>query len=473
MVPSGSTRDRDSRHRRTFRFALSLRALCSAALCLMLSGLLGSCVPRNRTTTTGGADAPDRRYDASVVWAWIHGSETMSTPPIIRVKSPDGTGSAGGFGSNSLTINCDIVADAQPSLALVLIHCDRDWKPTQSVFIQEQNRLTASDFVVEYAPIGVQNYDYSASITFPSTSNTIDIRHSGNYLARVVDLFDQKKVLAELRFFAVESSAGVSVRSYSDFFTSAWTEKVQDGLKVRVEVVPGFQLFSTQVTGVTLYEQGKWLKPMVADDDSKRRSVERGEYRATWSPFYGGKIVAEFWNLPAGNEYRLLDLSDLVDYPSIGGVQTTRLSDQPRFGSFSEQDNNGLLEFPYVPPQDDDLVYFEFRLDLDGEEVYDDMAVVGAFNDWIPTWEWRLVYNPETGLYTARGWLKRALHQYEYVSGRWNVDNGRLEQAEGTLIEGNNVYTSKTFYALAYYRDQTALSYDRIIGVGSTLTGGR
>ncbi len=440
--------------------------------CILATVMLAGCTTRSLSTADGSVEKDDR-YKAEVVWAWIHGSENMSSPPFLRTADPSGGSNVAGFGSPALTINCDLVADAPPTLGLILVHCDRNWKPTQSVFIQDRSRLRSTDFIVETAPIGVWNYDYSASITFPSETNTIEVQYSGNYIAQVVNYFDNQTVLAELRFFAVESTAGVRLEMISDFFESAWTEKVQEGLRARVDITPGPTSFSTQFKGVHLYEQGKWLYPMLANDNSKLRTPPRGSYRATWSPFYGGKVIAEFFNIPSGNEHRILDLTDVIDYPSDAGVITTRLSDQPRYSSYSEQDNNGLVLFPYVSPEDNDLVYFEFRLDLDGEEIYDDMAVVGSFNNWTPSYDWRLVYNSITGQYAARGWIKRARHEYEYVNGKWNVDSGILEQAEASLLEGNNVYTSKTWYALAYYSDQTALSYDRIVGVGTDISGGR
>ena len=101
------------------------------------------------------------------------------------------------------------------------------------------------------------------------------------------------------------------------------------------------------------------------------------------------------------------------------------------------------------------------------------MAVVGTFNNWTPTWDWRLVYDPDSRRYLARGWISRAVHEYEYVSGKWNVDTGLLERAEGTLLEGNSVYASQTWYALAYYQDQAAGTYDRIVGIGTDVSGGR
>ncbi len=415
----------------------------------------------------------DSEQIVTVRWAWIHGQESRSAPPFLQVTSLGTTTSSSGFGSPALTIELDLLADLPPTLALILVHCDRNWNPTRSIFIQDRSRLRATDFIVDPAPFTARNYDYSARITFPSSSNSVEIQRSGNYIARVVDYFYEDRVIAELRFFAVESTAGVGLQMESDFFESAWTEKAQEGLRAHVEVTPGLELFSPNFKAVHLIEQGKWDKPLVADEGSARKVPRKGDYRATWSPWYGSKILAEFHNIPSGNEHRLLDLTDLVEFPAFDGPVSTRLNDEPRFTSFKERDNNGLPRFEYVQSTEDDYVYFEFTLDIEGEKVYDDMAVVGTFNNWTPMWDWRLVFDPDSRRYLARGWLKRAVHEYEYVSGKWNVDEGILESPESTLIEGNSVYASQVWYALAYYRDQTSLSYDRIVGVGVDVSGGR
>lgn len=465
MGRSGSTRDRDDRS--SVRFGgllpLILLSLCATALA-------GCVIPQAGGAAGGGTGSPAIGVVARR--GFIHGAESSSAPPFLRVASPGTSETPKGFGSAQLTLEIDLLADAPPTLTLVLIHCDKDWVPTRNTFIQDRSRLRSTDFEIFFAPIGVRNYDYNAIITFPSESNPIEIEHSGNYIARVVDAFDETKVIGEYRFFAVESAAGVRVEMISDFFESAWTTKSQEGIRARVEVDPGITLFGSQFNAIHLIESGKWSQPRISEE-RMRLTEERGDYRATWSSWFGGKILAEFANLPSGNEHRVLDLTDIMTFPSTDEAITTRLSDQPRYANYSERDYDGIARFDFVPPEYNDYVYFEFRLDIEGEKVYDDMAVVGTFNDWTPTWEWRLVFEPVSRRYVARGWIKRGVHEYEYVSGRWDVDSGRLQMPEATLLEGNNVYADQTWYAIAYYRDQSALSYDRIVGVGVDVSGGR
>jgi hypothetical protein len=281
-----------------------------------------------------------------------------------------------------------------------------------------------------------------------------------------VDYYDNDKVLAEARFIAVEPKSDVTIDVYQDFYQSAQTDVIQHGLKVRVESEMPVDLFSTQISGIHLYRNAEWWKPMIATQDNARQNYSDGEVWTDWSGYLGTRSVAEFRNLPSGNEHRLLDLSDISLYPATGGILTTPLSDLPRSG-FPGYDNNGKPISRFVPLRDAEYVYFEFRLDLKGTEVKQDLAVVGTFNNWKPTREWRMLYDEQSGFYIARGWIRRAHHEYQYVSGTWDEDAGILRGADATLLEGNATMATSIFYAFVYYREPSAGGYDRVIGAGT------
>jgi hypothetical protein len=370
------------------------------------------------------------------------------------------------IGSQALTMSFDMESPTLPNVTLILVHCDRDWRPTENIFVQDIMHLRTSDFTIERAPIGVHGYDFSLSITFPRVDGVLKIEYSGNYRARVVDYYDNTKVYTEARFIAVEPKSDVDVGVYQDFYESTQTDVVQHGLRVRAEAVTPNDLFSTQIKAIQLYRSGEWLEPMTASQDNARRNFGPGQVWTDWSGYIGTRTVAEFRNLPSGNEHRLLDLTDISLFPATGGILTTPLSDLPRSG-FSAYDNNGMAISRFVPLRDAEYVYFEFRLELKGTEVKQDLAVVGTFNDWKPTREWRMYYDQQTGFYIARGWVKRALHEYQYVAGTWDEDAGILRDADATLLEGNSSMSTQRFLAFVYYRESTAGGYDRVIGAGS------
>lgn len=442
---------------------------------LLIASMIAGCVPPGTSRSSGSRSDSTRggtSDDLIVRGSRLLSVDRQAVAPILRVAGPGIDAEPTGMGVDAFTLEVDFIADAPPTLALELVHCDRNWQPTRSVFVQDRAKLRTSDVAIFFPPFGAVGYDFTATVTFPGETNRIEVERSGNYMARLVDAFDNR-VVAEVPFFAVESTAGISLELISDFFESAWTEKAQEGLRARVEVTPPIDLFSFGFEEIHLIESGKWRQPIVASDDESRKQRERGEPRVLFNAGLANTIVAEFLNLPSGNEHRVLDLTDVTLYPPGEAVVSTRLSDEPRRAGFGLRDNDGMARYEFVPPEDRDYVYFEFRLDIEGERVFDDMAVVGTFNNWKPTYEWRLDFDEGSRRYVARGWINRAIHEYEYVSGSWDVDSGILRKAEATLLEGNSVYASMRYYALSYYRDQSASGYDRIVGVASNVSGGR
>ncbi|MEO6047530.1 MAG: type IX secretion system plug protein domain-containing protein [Candidatus Kapaibacterium sp.] len=448
------------RARSSWRISLPAALLLGLLIC-------GCVVPRSGARAFAGGDSL-RANITKLLDVRIHGAGDASTPPILRVIDP-AKPSNGGMGASALTLEFEIQSGSPPNLTLQLIHCDHNWVPTENVFVQDPVRLSSSDFTIERSPIGVTHYDYLARITFPESNGRIVIEHSGNYLARVLDYYDRSKVLGQARFFAVESKASVGMDIASDFYESAQTTVLQHGLKIRVEAEPDYDLFSGQVEAIHLYRQGEWYSPLAADR-MQEGSRAHGEPWITFYPSFGSKAIAQYANVPSGNEHRLLDLSDLIYYPSTGNIVTTPLSDLPR-REFNQFDNGGVALDRLIPTSDADYVYFQFRLDLKGTAANEDIFVVGTFNNWIPSSEWRMNYDKATGFYTASGLLRRAVQEYQYVSGQWDEETGTLRHADPTLLEGNLSTASQSFFAFVYYKDISGGGFDRIVGAGVNTFG--
>jgi len=436
---------------------------------LLLAFLHSSCVAVYRGTPASRGES-SRMDVAKVMNLRIHGLDNESSPPILRIAERGKPLS--GIGNDALTIDFEIQSEVPPNISLLLVHCDRHWVPTNNIFLQDPIRLKTSEFTIERSPIGVTHYDYTGSITFPQAGGRIAVEFSGNYLARIVDYYDNSKVLAEGRFFVVEPKSKVTVDLFSDFYESEQTDVLQHGLKIRVEAEPNYDVFGGQINGIELYPSWQWFDPLIADAETDMGKRGRGDPWIRWYSSFGGKSVAEYSNIPSGNEHRLLDLTDLIYYPTTGGIVTTPLSDLPR-REFLEFDNNGVSITRLVPFSDADYVNFEFRLDLKGGIAKEDIFVVGSFNNWRPSPEWRMSHDPNSGFYTVRGLLRRALHEYQYVAGEWDEEAGVLRKPDATLIEGNLTATSLPYYAFIYYRETTSGGYDRIVGAGVDISGHR
>ena len=453
MVRSGSTRVHSRRAR------LNLAAV--AAL-LLGAVVFEGCSAMRASSGTRADSARDAVARPVVRWLRVYGTGNEANAPLLRLGSSSERQTVG---STSLTLEMDLLSEHYPNLELRLIHCDRNWEPTENIFVQDFMRLRSHDFDIRPAAAGTRHYNYSASITFPQAAGMLRIQHSGNYIARILDTYEDELVVAETRFFVAEARADVELHTYSDFFDSPMTSAIQKGMRIRVEARPDVDLFTSQINAISLYRWGAWLRPIIASGDKLFDEQPEVGVRSRWESFLGGMGVAEFYNIPSGNEHRLLDLTDIALFPSLGSVLTLPLSDLPRQG-FDEFDNNGVAETRFVSMRDEDYVYFEFRLDLSGRAAKEDIFVVGTFNDWMPRPEWQMQYDPDSRMYICRGLLRRARHEYHYVAGSWDADRQVLRNEDASLIEGNTSQSTHPYLGLVYYRDLGSGGYDRIIGTG-------
>jgi len=448
---------------------LLISVACSLSLCML------SCSTIDKTQKVKSeSQTADKALENDILVRGIriYGFGEPTSPPVMFVSQTITTANNDYSTGRAITISCDISSTNLPNLALKLIHCDRNWKPTNNAFIQDEARLQTSDFKIELAPIGIKRYDYTAEISFPSRTSLIKIEHSGNYIARITDYYNREKILAECRFFVVEDKAKLNMFSQSTFFESGQTNRVQHGLAITAEVLPDYSIFGNYIKSVVLYESGKWLLPTVADEYA--REFEAGKIFTRWNAIFSSRILAEFANIPAGNEHRLLDLTDINLFPDFGSMPTsTPLSDLPRSGNTVYADNNGNFISRPLRTNEEDYLPFEFKLDLRGGVVMQDICVVGTFNNWIPDEKSRMFYDDKTGFYKSVNLLKRGIHEYEYVAGKWDYDKNILTNYEATLLEGNSRNTTKLFYGFAYYQDPSLGGFDRIIAYSSHYTGSR
>ncbi|HVZ39600.1 MAG TPA: hypothetical protein VHI13_10010 [Candidatus Kapabacteria bacterium] len=444
-----------------------LRGSMFVAALITLALLQASCFPPQNITPERRRADSIRASILRVTDIRIHGASGVASPPILRLPVDNRPGT--GIGDDALTLEFEMQCDGIPNVTLELIHCDQNWVPTENVFVQDPTVLRGNDFTVARAPVGVTHYDYMLSTTFPRPGYRPQVQYAGNYIARIVDYYNLHHVLAECRFFAVETRASMGMQIYSDFYESAQTKVLQNGWKIRVDAVPENTLFGGTILGTHLYQSGQWYAPLIADQEHQSEGEEKGAPWVTWSPTILGKTTAVFGNIAGGNEHRLLDLTDVGQYPTTGNVLTTALSDIPRM-RFVEYDNNGIPPDRLVALSDADYVEFQFRLDLQGKRTSSDIFVVGTFNNWIPSPEWQLQYDRITGFYMVRGLLRRALHEYQYVAGKWDADHNVLREADATLLEGNPRDASQAYYAFLYYHDNTAGGFDKIVGVAYGLS---
>jgi hypothetical protein len=374
--------------------------------------------------------------------------------------------------STSITIEFDLDERQPADFRMRVYHCDRNWRKTGTSFVNNESWNTIrGSLPYRSAPNGVQHYRFQYRVTLPGLHGLERFPFSGNH---IVEVWDEEEVelLAQGRFFVVERSiqpvvrvanrqAPEDVHPLNNVHSVEVQFTVPEVILVRREGTFGRRnegepeeqqaLVPSLVTSVDVYKNREVLRPY---------RIEAG-VRApnTFVEGYGTRRLRfRVESIRPGNEYRRLDLRNPAHYPSGVDVRNREGADVSRMFLLGNRDDNGFSTLVEGTVTSDYLrVHFEF---LPQEYAGDSVFVVGDFNGWVPRSPMR--YDPSVRRYLWSTWLRRGIHEYQYV----------LNGSDWTALEGNDWRTTNVYSGFIYYRDQRYGGFDRIIGFGQRTSSG-
>ena len=333
-----------------------------------------------------------------------------------------------------------------------VVRYDENWKPS---------RLSESEYVSGFASDVIENTASSSgtiqsythySLELPNESTKILL--SGNYMLQVLN--DEDEVIFSKPFvlYKKEINVGVQVK---------WANSVR--MKDHWQNVD----FSLYKSGYTIMNESESLTVRVF------QNRDMNYYKEYHQPtFYKGdewiyhnpndcvfEGINEFRRFETrdlrGYNYGIAhrSLGDYYDfYPYEGNYRDHYLFFKDINGSYiisSEQATDIHTEADYVN------VHFAFAGALEpGESVY----VMGRFNDFNPTDDYRLRYNDTNDKYELSILLKQAYYDYMFVTKN---AKGEIDVA---TIEGSFAQTENDYTVLVYYRPPGG-RYAKVIGYGA------
>ncbi|MFM7773435.1 MAG: type IX secretion system plug protein domain-containing protein, partial [Candidatus Kapaibacterium sp.] len=381
--------------------------------------------------------------DAAVVRAVrVFGGSNETLPPVLLAqrRSPDVRPA---YGEDRLTLEIDVQAPVPPAYSIRFVHCRADWSEDNNMFLSDIAFMQTSRIDWQLAPPGCTYYTYRGRVVFPNES--VRIPYGGNWKVRITEFGSDEKTYAEARFFAVDAAAHCSMNILSDLYEPRLRASPA-ALNIETTVTAPALLSDLQMRSAVFYRLNRWNEPMPAS----AAGLTLPTFRST-SPlsFVSGVITAGkrflVQQVPAENEYRVLDCTNLAQFPRVTSPIRLPFYDIRRNGSFVWRAHNGGMVTTGVPMMYDDYVPVEFVLDPENRPSREDVFVLGSFNNWTPSRAWSMVYNDSTRLYTARGWVRRAVHDYAYATGRINADSYACEDISFEECEGNTVGAGHTF----------------------------
>jgi hypothetical protein len=394
------------------------------------------------------------------------GGNDERQPPVVILPLKTTNGFNPPVGDRTVTIELDVQATIPPSLYVKFVHCTVDWKEDDNIFLNDAI-LRSSNIEWQTAPSGARFYSYRGKVRVPDEQ--VKFPYAGNWKAKFYNYDDEKEVFAEARFFVVNPIAYAEVSVWSDFYEP----KIQtspSAVSVETQVVAENNIYDSRLQTVVMYRNHRWQEPFVISQDPKMSSFKNA-YKMDFPVSVGGFLnVAKRFrieNLPAQNDYRVLDLTNTAQYPRIAAAQRLPLSDLPRNGGSAFRADDGAMITYSIAPTDDDYVVMEFTLETDGRVPTEDVFVTGSFNNWTSTRDWQMYYDEEDRLLKLRAPMRRGRHNYLYATGKLNTETNRVEELSFERYEGNNSGAPLTFISLVYYRETALGGYDSIIGVGA------
>jgi len=405
------------------------------------------------------------------VRAYGGGDETL--PPVLLVKQRS-VDIIPAFGARTITIELDVQSPIPPSLFATVAHCKADWSEDGNVFLNDVTFARTSD--IEWRMSAVQNkyYSYRGKLSLPN--QTLKIPYGGNWKVKFYEFGNDTTLYAEARIFAVDCGSECSIDIYNDFYEP--THKASPAaLTLEAIVGSSISIADVQMHTAVFYRMNRWNEPFVTSQSSSMPSTLGRSSRSGFTTSIGGTTSVgkrfRIQEIPAENDYRILDLSNTAQFPPGNIPVRLPLADLRRNGNIFFRADDGAMITRGIPMIYDDYVPIEFILDPENRAIPEDVFVLGSFNNWTPSPEWQLQYFEEERQYKLRHWVRRARHNYVYATGRINADTRLPENLTFEEFEGNNAAAGHTFVAFIYYRDPNYGGYDSIIAVGASSIFGR
>jgi hypothetical protein len=135
------------------------------------------------------------------------------------------------------------------------------------------------------------------------------------------------------------------------------------------------------------------------------------------------------------------------------------------------QRNRQLLPYTYNPDINGDFViqtlqgtnpsieadYVNVDLSLENVGDFDEVYIIGGFNDFKLNKESRLEFDEQSNLWKTRLLLKQGIYNYLFVS------KNKKDVLDASSINGSFLSTENAYQILFHYKDFD-LNYDRVIG---------
>lgn len=381
-------------------------------------------------------------------------TQDLRIKSLVTYTSDDRLGLPVLTGENKFVVEFDIKSDFEPILNILFRFCDEGWMPTKNIFLLNQNRYFKQLFYFDRLPVTVEDADYHFKGSFPDKDGFIEFPFSGKWRFYITDPQDTSLVYSEGRFYVVNNELNLSSTLRRDELEDKnyWPVELAKVFNITTNFYLPDDFFPSYVDRLEIIQNRNIYEPIVIE-----RNANTLERQFKWDA--NRKFTYITRDIPAGNEYRQVDIRNF-NFFSEKNVKAQR--DGLEFSRFfleAPPDLNGNKIFkdfkdPYATYLN---VTFSIR---PPEDVYRDIFLVGAFNDWLLSDDYKL--RAEEGIYSLTIPLKRGIYDYQYVVA--DEINSSIFNPDWLVLEGNTWNNKKVYDIFLYYNEPSLGGYERIIG---------
>lgn len=357
---------------------------------------------------------------------------------------------------NKLVIEFDVQGDFIPNMNMVFRFCDEGWVPTKNVFLLNSQYSTYYFLDFEELPIMViDDARYHHKSTYPDDRDQVRFPFSGKWRFYVTDTQDTSIVYASGKFFVIRDNVDLSVRVKRDELEdkSYWPVELAKSINVTTDFYLPDEFHPSFVDRIEIIDNQRTYYPV--DIDRKTNTLFR-YYK--WDANRSFTFTAR--DIPAGNEFRQVDIRDHRKFigkdlkAQLDGLEYSRFFLNP----LKKDLNGGKIYSDY---KNEFSTYHNVTFSIrPPDEVKSDIFLVGAFNNWKLSTEYKM--NESAGIYSITIPIKRGIYDYQYVVA--DISNGQIVNPDWLVLEGNTWLNNKEYDIFLYYNEQDKGGYERIIG---------
>lgn len=358
-----------------------------------------------------------------------------------------------------LYIDFDVQSEYPPNLNIIFKFCDRDWKPTDNIFLLNQGQNTAFDLNFFRLPTTVEAAQYHYSNRFPDKLGYVSFPFSGKWRFYIVDPQDASIVYAEGKFFNIRADQPLKIDIKKETLDKIFNPPQLGYVDWIIAETNLTQLyFPFFVDELEIVQNHLIDYPIIVS-----RNSTNPDRVFEWDGGSELKFIAK--DVRPGNEYRQVNLQNINIYNSKNVKAQFDGIEYSRFFIEGKQDINGA--FKLDPPKNINSTYLNVTFQIKPPaEVYGDIYLVGAFNNWKLSEKYKMNFNGD--FYDITIELKRGVYDYQYVVVNGDLNNPANQ--DWYILEGNNWATTDEYNIFLWYKDQEFGGYDRIIGYSKIQT---